>query len=144
HHRMPGERQFAVWREDAHSKIGVTGWVNKRCLGEVHFAGDALHLLVVEAAGFREHGQRIAAERLVREYVKLIESVNWHRLSFRNIYDSVYRPRQAKERCQPMTFSRFWWVQDMAQCRPATNRRAWQWLRQAATRSTMIRSSEYR
>ena len=68
--RVARERDLDRGREDAHApRVPGLGRQHERRLGEVELARDLLHPGVRDAARVRQHGERIAAERGVREDV---------------------------------------------------------------------------
>jgi hypothetical protein len=48
---------------------GIVGGQDEGCFGQVHLAGDSLHLHVRQAAPVHVDGKRIAAERGIGEHV---------------------------------------------------------------------------
>ena len=59
---VPGEGDFLPRGEDANAIVGVAGSGRQyeSGLGQVHPAGDCLHLCVFEALGIEDDGQRIS------------------------------------------------------------------------------------
>jgi len=78
---VPGHRQFAARREDAHAHIGVrrTRRQHEGGLGERHLQRDGLHLGFIDCAGIREHRKLVAAQRAVGEHVQVQVTMGWHR-----------------------------------------------------------------
>lgn len=77
---VAGHGEFIGGSEDAEGGVGVGegGFEEKGGLGEVHFAGEGLHLVLVEAVGVEKDGELIAGKRGGGEDVKLIELKTGH------------------------------------------------------------------
>ena len=73
---MAGERQLSGRREDSRPRAvdRVPGFEDENGLGEVEFGRDRLHAGVVEALGVENHGERVAGERRLGEYVERVKS----------------------------------------------------------------------
>ncbi len=90
---MARKRQLPGWRENPHARRGVgpAGREDEGRFGQVHLAGDGLHLVVAEAVRLQEYGQLIAAEDVIGEDVNLDEAVTaGHHLRL----TAIARPRQ--------------------------------------------------
>src|SRR5258708_40118954 len=73
HDRMTGEWQFTAGREDAELSQDAFCFRREHENGfrQIHLARDPLHLLIADPVAFGKHGERVAAERLVGENIKL-------------------------------------------------------------------------
>jgi hypothetical protein len=78
---MPREGQLPSGREDAHAVVGcrIRGWKQEGRLGQVGPAREGLHLLGRQPFGVDDDRHRVAALRLWREDVDLLETP--HRIS---------------------------------------------------------------
>ena len=78
--RMAREGQLHARREDAQPVVGpgrppgLAGRQHEGRLGQVHLAGQRLHLVLAEAIGIHEHGQRVAMHGAVGEDIHLAKS----------------------------------------------------------------------
>jgi hypothetical protein len=75
---MAGKWQLLLDGENSHANTALAlrnsiPRKDKCGLGQIHFAGDALHFAIAQASCVREHGQRVALERLGSEDIKLYE-----------------------------------------------------------------------
>jgi len=74
---MAGKGKLGAGGEDPRpcDAVASSRWQQKDRLGEVHLAGDGLHLPARQLAGVEEDGQRVAAEDVIGEDVDLHEAV---------------------------------------------------------------------
>jgi hypothetical protein len=69
---MSSHRELGAGGEDPHAEIAAAlGGKNERRFGEVHLAGDGLHLDRRQPLRLGEHGELIAFERAVGEDVEV-------------------------------------------------------------------------
>ena len=72
---MAGQGKFAFCGEDAKARQRAIagGFLHEYRLGQIHLSRDGLHLARRKAIAIRDHGERIAGERLIREDVQLVK-----------------------------------------------------------------------
>src|SRR6266481_3225864 len=75
---MSGEGQLFIHGEDAHAHaaLALRGRIarkDERGFGEIHLAGQRLHLLIAESGGIGEHGKLVALERRRGKNIELDE-----------------------------------------------------------------------
>jgi hypothetical protein len=70
---MAGEGQLVLRREDAQAVVGLGRGQQERGLGKVDPAGDALHVLGLEALAAEHHRDRVAVEGPAGEDIDLLQ-----------------------------------------------------------------------
>ena len=76
HGWMAGEWQLAGRCENFHARAvdRVPRFEDENGLGKIELGGDRLHTIAVEALAVEDHGERIAGERRLGEYVERLKS----------------------------------------------------------------------
>ena len=95
-HRMSGKRNLLCRGKnpEANDRRLVCRRQHEHSLGEVHLPSNLLQLIVGETLRLREHGDRVAAERLPGEHVGLIKFRAWEvrRSLYQDIVKTVRQP----------------------------------------------------